>query len=1629
MPAQQMRTSAQENILSAFEYLLYLDRLRAKPVFRLSDHKLPYFHEDQFLGLPGIEVNLLEGDAEIWLRIRRLQAHPPPEPPDIVLPWINLPNDPAKGPTLEEAIVVTSPATKGSEDDPPEQVELHLDDAPEVREAFKRYQTTQWQTWSDSEKPRRRTIQLYDRFFSLQQEAETGSSDDAIEIACGVGMALWKLSGEGQEIAYPLISKTVEIHIDETTLSLNVIPTERDPAVHIDAFLALDIAADEVETRAKKEFAAAQSTFSPFDRATFEGVLRFAAAHLDGHGMYWPDAAGDRLDRSMPSTRDHLIVTDTWTLFARKRGSSFIAADIERLKSSVLEGTPVEGAPALVVTAPPDKPVTRQRIRYRGISTSGFGNDGEAGNSPEEDLYFPKPFNDEQISIVDRAEQSDGVVVQGPPGTGKTHTIANIVCHYLALGRRVLVTAQHEAPLSVLRDQIPETLRPLCISLLTSEREGLKQLEQSVRKIASEISQLDVRELDREINAGTQRLDSLHQELARLEHDLREIGTKQTSEVPFLQAATKPEALAKTVVAQEVYHDWFPDAFHGESPPVPQFTDDDIQALGKARKNLREDIVYVERNLPRADRLPVPEDIVRLHDDLTHYHELNQSVVEGTDIPPLRHYNVEALKSAEALRQRADEIHALLRMVRLPWQKRVRELLAAHSTDEMTALIAQHLKDWITAVLQAETQRQAFLIEAIELPIGAEGNIALFKAIERASVGKRPFGLLGGDKAAKALFEQIRIRNEPPAKREQWQRIVDYLNFARQAHGLRAQWNQLRMEFDGPEVVDGPAAVVAKQLFDAARPLAGAWKLDEQLAHPFIEQARQLFGSGFQFELLAEDLTELDRLIRSVAAHLQHSRLKSALNEKNEMRDALTQCGGPIVDRLEIFVNESLGTAGLSAEVIHATYLEILTELARLTKLQSDLDTVARVTHLISESGAPNWAAHLRKPLLVQTDAWLPLTWRAAWEWAQAKGYLDTIDSRSALQRLARQRRQTEEDLNKANLRLVELRTWRQLKSNMTGSISAALQSYLTAITRIGQGTGIRSARYRQDARKAMRSAYGAVPCWIMPHWRVSEALPPEFGLFDLVIIDEASQSDAWALPAIARAKKLLVVGDDKQVSPSDVGMAEADIRMLRRRFLEKLPYGGHLLPGSSIYDLASTMFSLDIIRLREHFRCVEPIIAFSNRNFYDNEIRPLRVPKPSERLDPPLIDVYVKGGYRLDRKKINKPEARYIVEEIRQIIETPALTGRSIGVVSLLGGDQAKYIQEALIQELGEEAILNHGIRCGDAMHFQGKEADIVFISMVAAGAIRADSGRMYEQRYNVACSRARDRLYVVHSFTRDEVQDNDLRARLLDHLSNPLGIDQHAIDDLRGLCESDFERDVFDELINRGYRVVPQVRAGSYRIDMVVEGGNDRRLAIECDGDQYHGVDQWMYDIGRQRTLERMGWRFWRCWGSSWTADRQACIDDLLETLSERGIQPIGMQEYVHQGLVERQVIEPESVSVTPPAAVAETMSAEPFATITETGAFQPNVAVSAPPIRRAVSIGDTVTYAAMDAPESTLRITIISGESDPGSGTTNEHTPLAEALLGTEIGDEVDAYLPSGMKTFQILAIDGADIPPSE
>jgi very-short-patch-repair endonuclease len=161
------------------------------------------------------------------------------------------------------------------------------------------------------------------------------------------------------------------------------------------------------------------------------------------------------------------------------------------------------------------------------------------------------------------------------------------------------------------------------------------------------------------------------------------------------------------------------------------------------------------------------------------------------------------------------------------------------------------------------------------------------------------------------------------------------------------------------------------------------------------------------------------------------------------------------------------------------------------------------------------------------------------------------------------------------------------------------------------------------------------------------------------------------------------------------------------------------------------------------------------------------------------------------------------------------------------------------------------------------------------------------------VATSRARDRLVLVRSVATSHLKPEDLKAKLIEHFRNPMEAGSIIRPkEVLDLCDSEFERDFGRCLLELGYRLKPQVPVGNYRIDFVVEGAEDRRLAIELDGDKYHGPEKWADDVRRQKAMERLGWVFWRCWGSSWISDRQGCLDDLKAVLERMEIAPLGME-----------------------------------------------------------------------------------------------------------------------------------------
>src|SRR5581483_342458 len=124
------------------------------------------------------------------------------------------------------------------------------------------------------------------------------------------------------------------------------------------------------------------------------------------------------------------------------------------------------------------------------------------------EIYFPLPANREQRRIVEAIESQRGVLVQGPPGTGKSHTIANLICHLLATGKRVLITAETGRALRVLKDKLPTQIQPLCVSLLGQSGDAFAELNSAVQEITTRFMSWSpgsydgqIKEIDREISA------------------------------------------------------------------------------------------------------------------------------------------------------------------------------------------------------------------------------------------------------------------------------------------------------------------------------------------------------------------------------------------------------------------------------------------------------------------------------------------------------------------------------------------------------------------------------------------------------------------------------------------------------------------------------------------------------------------------------------------------------------------------------------------------------------------------------------------------------------------------------------------------------------------------------------------------------------------------------------------------------------------------------------------------------------------------------------------------------------------------------------------------------------------------
>lgn len=429
-------------------------------------------------------------------------------------------------------------------------------------------------------------------------------------------------------------------------------------------------------------------------------------------------------------------------------------------------------------------------------------------------------------------------------------------------------------------------------------------------------------------------------------------------------------------------------------------------------------------------------------------------------------------------------------------------------------------------------------------------------------------------------------------------------------------------------------------------------------------------------------------------------------------------------------------------------------------------------------------------------------------------------------------------------------------------------------------------------------------PCLLMSPLSVAQYLDAAHSSFDLVVFDEASQIPVWdAVGAIARGKRLVVVGDPKQLPPTNFFNRADDEDEAGPEASEDMP----------VQDLESILdeclgAGLPTLRLEWHYRSRhESLITFSNRRYYDSRL--VTFPSPVTK-DSAVKLILVPGVYDRGASRTNRAEADAIVKEIVAHFSEESKRKLTVGVVTF-NQTQQRLIETLLDEELGkspelEQRIAEHGperLFIKNLENVQGDERDLILFSITygkdAAGRMAMNFGPLNQEggqrRLNVAITRARHGVTIFSSIRPEEIDLSRTRSAGVTDLKNylefaakgPRAIVEQAVP--TGLePESPLEIEIIGALRDKGWSVHPQVGCSGYRIDLAVVHPQEPGrylLGIECDGATYHSMPTARdRDRLRQIVLEGLGWTLHRIWSTDWWTDPEREMQKLEAVINKQ-------------------------------------------------------------------------------------------------------------------------------------------------
>ena len=776
------------------------------------------------------------------------------------------------------------------------------------------------------------------------------------------------------------------------------------------------------------------------------------------------------------------------------------------------------------------------------------------------DYYLTKESNPEQKKIINLLEKNDCVSVQGPPGTAKSHTIANLIGHLLAKGKSVLVSSYRSKTLEVINDHMAESIKPLCVSILDNQK-NKDQMQKSVNYLERLTIHYKASSLTEEIKKLKSERKKIIAKVSDLESDFDKCILNEHRAISFQGESISPKEGAE-YISKNREKLIFNSPLLSDVLPLTTEMHDELKFI--LRNVGKEDQQTIEHTIPEIKKILKPEELDFFINEKSKFEE-EISTVKG------REYLIFEKLDKVFLEEINSKVDFVMSFFKNNSEKYLRAMMGLMlKSDDYVSIFKENIESLEKSI--EYIRKRSYSVRKYDPKLESNHdwdklircaeNICNTKASEVDKEKCVKFSYIKGifNKEVGIIKNKARVHGRKICNVGELCSIVDLLEIKKERRSLEENWDQHISSRLGVQRTSGFKKAVEDEISNKLHGMKN------------IFQVKQCYNE------LNQILVEKNVVIRDFVNENIESKTDDPCQELKATFDGLNiLVSEPLmvalekkrIEELSINLQESINylkkfscdstfNKEIFSSLNNRNYPTYKNNYSRLVKLSKQSKLVEKLKDFSSDisNTAPSFADDLLSRKIDQKIFDLvdiQNSWKASYldNELTERNSVDPMEIQDSLVNIKNK-------LKSLDSVLIQNLSMQNQLSRITSEQRQALRGFVLAQNKITKsGKGVRDLTLRKGAKNQMKKCKGAVPVWIMPLSKVMDNFVIGEDTFDVLIIDEASQADITYLPIFSLAKKVVVVGDDKQVSPQAAGIKLDGIDELINEFSRWNPKQG----------------------------------------------------------------------------------------------------------------------------------------------------------------------------------------------------------------------------------------------------------------------------------------------------------------------------------------------------------------------------------------------------------------------------------------------------------------------------------------